>query len=326
MAMPSIPGDSRDEISEFETRPTFIIKNPLVVMLGIGKYDCREDLIGVKMDYKNIIALFNHYFNYSIYYQTSDNINKYYNSKPNNNTKQNLLDNYKLHWTYDEIIEFMNDVHTFLNKNLEENSTQNNGIRHDALIWVISSHGDSGNVLIESEGEEFQLLRLFNKFDGKSIPLFQNNPKLFFVDACRGVMKPQPVPIAMKQSNYKISSDTEEESVEKQTKGGKKCSTNKVHPIALKSVESMHKEANFRYIYGNPDGYAVFDGGKKGGYLIQAMKNVFGKKEALVANLDEIIPQIRSKVSQFVGSSIQHVQDINNSNLKIYFQIRQKNY
>ena len=83
---------------------------------------------------------------------------------------------------------------------------------------------------------------------------------------------------------------------------------------------AMHKEANFRYIYGNPDGYAVFDGGKYGGYLIQSIKKIFIKPETLKNNLDEIIPQIRMKVEQKTGRySIQHVQDIVNCNFRIFF-------
>ena len=79
--------------------------------------------------------------------------------------------------------------------------------------------------------------------------------------------------------------------------------------------------ADFRYIYGNPDGYSVFDGGKNGGYLIQSMKKVFEKPASLNTHLDNIVPQIRMKVIELTGrQSMQHVQDVVNSNYQIYFQ------
>ena len=83
---------------------------------------------------------------------------------------------------------------------------------------------------------------------------------------------------------------------------------------------NIHSEANFLYVYANPDGYAAFDGGNKGGYLIQSIKKIFNKKEIYDKYMSEIIIQIAKKVKQLVGSnSIQHIQSVSNIHYKIQF-------
>ena len=83
-----------------------------------------------------------------------------------------------------------------------------------------------------------------------------------------------------------------------------------------------HNEANCRFIYANPDGYAAIDGGASGGYLIQATKYVFNKIDDIKKkNLDSIVNQIRLKTRQLVGKgSMENVQDVNHMNFDVYFR------
>ena len=110
----------------------------------------------------------------------------------------------------------------------------------------------------------------------------------------------------------------------------------------VKTQEWFHKESNFRYIYANAEGYAAFDGGKLGGYLIQATNKTF-KKVANSGNsgyhkytssasgnwgindLDAIVNEMRTKVVNLTGShSMQVVQDVNNCSWKILFEKKPK--
>ena len=90
----------------------------------------------------------------------------------------------------------------------------------------------------------------------------------------------------------------------------------------------IHNEANFRYVYANPDGYAAIDGGKKGGHLISAIHSTFlklSKSRSLLENgtLTNIINEIRMKAKDSAGKVLmQNVQDVNNSNLRIKFEKR----
>ena len=101
-------------------------------------------------------------------------------------------------------------------------------------------------------------------------------------------------------------------------------SNNSLHVHAASSSLGkirLHCEDNLRIIYGNPDGYAVFDGGEKGGYLIQSIHKIFWKlSEILTNNLDDIVKQIRLKVSQLTGKkSMQVVEDVDKTRFKIMF-------
>ena len=84
----------------------------------------------------------------------------------------------------------------------------------------------------------------------------------------------------------------------------------------------FHAQANCRFIYANPDGYAAVDGGKNGGYLIQATKQIFGKKSVIEnQSLDNIVNQIRLKTRELVGKGImQNVEDVNLMNFDVYFK------
>ena len=82
----------------------------------------------------------------------------------------------------------------------------------------------------------------------------------------------------------------------------------------------FHNEANCRFIYANPDGYAAVDGGKNGGYLIQATTKVFNNYD-YKKNLDNVVNQIRLKTREIVGTGPMHnVQDVNHMNFHVYFK------
>ena len=83
-----------------------------------------------------------------------------------------------------------------------------------------------------------------------------------------------------------------------------------------------HNEANTRFLFANPDGYAAIDGGIKGGYLIQATKHVFCKLDQIYQkNLDNIVNQIRLETRKLVGSgTMQNVEDVNRINFNVLFQ------
>ena len=65
---------------------------------------------------------------------------------------------------------------------------------------------------------------------------------------------------------------------------------------------NIHSEANFFFVFANPDGYAAFDGGNNGGYLIQALYKVFEKKEIFNKTLTSIMLHVAEKVKTMAGS------------------------
>ena len=203
--------------SVFATRKLHVINNPLVVFLGIGKYDGMPQLVGVPTDYKNMIFAFNYQMNYPILYKTSnskfaqkddnndnnnssidenkvnedsklDNVeevpsinsaacNIFFNSK---GTKRQFGYNYKIEWTIDEIDDFIEQVLNTIN------DKENN---FNGLIFIVSSHGEMDGVILDSECEEYQLAGLYAKFNNAACPKLVGKPKIFIVDACRGSLR-----------------------------------------------------------------------------------------------------------------------------------------
>ena len=93
---------------------------------------------------------------------------------------------------------------------------------------------------------------------------------------------------------------------------------------------------NFCYVYGNLDEYTVVDGGKKGGYLIQAIRNIFAQINKNNDDLMKIIGKIRiealrlvkgesnKKNAKFVKSNNparQIVECTNNIQHEVYFDV-----
>ena len=142
---------------------SFILNNPLVVIVGIGKYGNKarglEDIASVAIDYANIINTFGGKWRYKMFYKDS-------NANNGNN-------GYKLSWDRDEILEFLDEIRHYLTKNQH----------HDGLLFFFSCHGTKGNKLFSSDGKIIALKKIFDQFTDASLIQI---PKLFFIDASRG--------------------------------------------------------------------------------------------------------------------------------------------
>ena len=339
--------DASEIASQWLQEKTYTIKNPLVVMLGIGIYDGLNNLIGIPKDYQNVIKIFHRKFGYDILYKLSnnkyntDNVNV--NVSSSSTSKQNSNNtSFKLKWDIDEIDSLVDKARTLI---LSQDKN------YDSLIFIMSCHGESESVILDSDCEEYQLMSIFSKFNGSSMSDFAFCPKLFFVDACRGSMGSTPIKVTVKLNSKlnefinsrkgSINSNTEKNKdnytdnhnyKDKNKKENKNeddnndnnannDSKNESIEVETKLNINIHKEANFFFVYPNPDGYAAFDAGREGGYLIQAICKVFQKKEILSKNLDDIIKQIGEKVRQLVGKqSMQHVQTVSNIHYRIKFR------
>ena len=318
----------------------YSIKHPLVIIFGIGDYDndVMPSLIGVSQDYINCIATFLK-LGYCIFYQNTQNSIEYidrYNNNNTNSTKINLKqckENVKLHWDEEEIGQFFTNAREYVLKN-----------KHDSCIFLLSSHGESDGIIIDSTGEEISLLSLFCRFDGTECQYLVDKPKMIFVDACRGRARSKPIaPIKL---NINSGEKKEQEKEEKENEKDKvNCITKSDNAIQSNTNDSVipqrkqatntndnnndrddwyHSQENFIHIYSNPEGYAAADGGTKGGYLIRSVKRVFSNLEvSLNQTLNDIIVQIRAEAKEMAGKgALECVQVVDTMTSKIVFEKR----
>ena len=295
--------------SAWGARSRFDVKCSLVVIIGIGDYGGEmPELIGIEKDYNNIIYTFYKQFGYSVVLWDKNNNLCYWNK----NGQKQKTKKYKIKWTDEEIYKFIDQV-------VEIVSTG----KHDSLLFFISSHGDSEGVILDSQCDEISLLSIFSNFFGNKCVKMLNKPKIFIIDSCRGSMKSrvkkQLTPRQRKTSTLRVVAPIHAYDDTEITRGfSKKKSSVNQRRTTLKQL--FHAQANCRFIYANPEGYAALDGGSKGGYLIRATKCVFLKKEIEKQSLDNIVNQIRMKTRKMVGKgTMENVQDVNQMNFDVYF-------
>ena len=312
------------------------MEDPLIVILGIGDYhDKSENLVGIGTDYKRCINVFNGAYNYSVFYQNYKNKNVYKREKIDLNTAQ-ISRRVKIEWKEVEILKFFEDARDVVVNN-----------NHDGLIIIISSHGDDEGVILDSDNEEVSLMEIYWMFTRDECPYLKDKPKIVFVDACRGRMLRKAESTKKKgnenkgydnQSNSSSDSGntTETQTSALKTKSLNSGSTASAHESKnkieknsfenkFKKTKAYHKQGNFRFIYGSIDGYAIVEGGTKGGYLIQALCSVFSNVEKVVmSNLDKIVYQINKQAIQRTGTSIYvpHIEDLNRMDGPVTFRIK----
>ena len=180
-----------------------MVNDPLVVILGIGKYYGLKNLAGVPKDYTNIINTFGKYWRYKILYKLSDNTLVY----SNDIKKLKKKSNYKLKWTLNDVDELIQEARHFVVTN-----------KHSGLIFVASGHGDKNKVLYSSNCNKIELKSIFASFSEEASSFFnlyketrqQSNhlfsiPKIFLIDICRGNAKAKVTTI----EDCKVDSDAD---------------------------------------------------------------------------------------------------------------------
>ena len=170
------------------------VSNPLVVILGIGKYHGLADLPGVRADYKNLLNEFVKHWKYFAFYKDSTDKIVYSNDFGYHNTNI-VKENFQIEWKSEEELEwFIEEARKCVVKN-----------KHDGLIVAVTSHGKEDKTIILSDLKEYKLECLCNIFTpqykhimndyeepAEQTDILVKIPKIFLVDACRGDAHAKP--------------------------------------------------------------------------------------------------------------------------------------
>jgi hypothetical protein len=138
-----------DEKENEYVRP---IKNPLVVIVGIDKYDGQSDCINTKKDVDYMSNLFESNFNYNCH--ISDN-----------------------HLTKSKLKSFLFKI--IVEEDLHENSN-----KYDGIIVCLFAHckPNGYDTIITSDGGTLSLLQIEDIFNNMNMEACSNIPKIFIVD------------------------------------------------------------------------------------------------------------------------------------------------
>ena len=233
--------DSKSVASDVSTISSpYQLKRPLVVIIGIGIYRGMANLDGIGKDYDNFINTFVNSWNYKVLYKLEDNKCIY------TNNSNEIKKNYKLDWNGGEIEEFIEQARRCIVKN-----------RHDGLLFAISSHGDTGKILYDSDCEKYELDFLFGMYSSHGSQLLETYketsqeteylltiPKIFFLDMCRGDSKAEVTVLSKWNINKSRNGATGEDDDENKNKNknGNKNNNNDNNKYDLDTEENENEQ------------------------------------------------------------------------------------
>ncbi|ETO00112.1 caspase-7 (C14 family), partial [Reticulomyxa filosa] len=128
-------------------------------MIAISEYTNNDEWSNLESakdtDINNFKSIFGQELNYEFVYNKEPKMNK------------------------EDVQEFIDDV--FTNFKLRRNLN-----KYDALIMIISGHGDEGDVLVSSDGKYLPIDKIRSSFNSHEIESLKDCPKIFIIDVCRG--------------------------------------------------------------------------------------------------------------------------------------------
>ncbi|ETO11667.1 hypothetical protein RFI_25707, partial [Reticulomyxa filosa] len=240
---------------------TKTIKNALVVMIAISEYvDNKKwpNLESIKdTDISNFKSVFKQELNYEFIC----------NDKPKMNKE---------------------DVHEFLTDLMTYHKLYKNKKQYDALIMIISGHGKVGDVLVTSEGDTISIDEIRTSFDCSRMKSFQDFPKIFIIDVCRGNNTPQTA-----------------SSVGKKGENGEE-------------KNNIHNDNGFLTIWSTTKGYQVSDLS----LFSESMKNAIVSKYKIGYSLNQMLKEIREDLNRKGSGKWYCVQSEDTTYYEIFFQQR----
>ncbi|ETO24716.1 hypothetical protein RFI_12441 [Reticulomyxa filosa] len=148
-----------------------IIKNGLVIMIGISEYDKNMGWPNLRNVKEKDIINFKQLFKEELKYE--------------------FVCNESPKMTKEEVQDFMDQI--IINYKLRKNINS-----YDGLIMIVCGHGDDGNVLVTSDGKYVSIDKIRASFNCHEMESFKNFPKIFIIDACRGQNIPKSHEIVMR--------------------------------------------------------------------------------------------------------------------------------
>ena len=245
----------------------FSMTSPLVAMVGVSDYDCKEekqkqkhsnalpDKMGVQYDYKNVIDVFYGMKNWNVMYQTTDNETKCLSQNKKNDLKINKHDQCKRWWIHDDIRQFNDKVFA----RIKNASDDNDVCKYDGLIYILSANinNDHGqHTLYDSLSNKYPIDEIFDKFDNINCRYLRNKPKIFILDGN------DPSSPLINTSNFISNNQLNKDPFN--NCNCKPCRLRKIHQMKLSEQDKF-------IIYNNMESWSHSWSDTNGGYLINAI-------------------------------------------------------
>ena len=304
-------------LSNCQFQTSYKMTNPLIAMIGISEYEKHilPNLGCTVNDYKNVQLAFYVVRGYSIVYFDKNNQLKHKKRATLTNKNINIdrhvasRNDLKLRWNENDIFDYNNQVHNIL---------KNKKYNHDGLIYFVSCHGDTDNVIYDSNGNKIPLIVIFDKFNNQNCIQLRNKPKIYFVDACRGNRRTQRIKNSMfghDQQMEKLNVSNSQNythngsNLERQTSATMGSSGN------LQTIDNKNSNVNTnaifskynynREIYANTEGYAVVEPDSLGAYMTRSITKAIENDDIFKKDFNTIMIHTRKIMTKLMGTSVQ---------------------
>jgi hypothetical protein len=149
------------------------------------------------------------------------------------------------------------------------------------VVVAILTHGGEGGILYGVDGKGVKVEELANLFAGKNCRSLAGKPKLFFIQACRGVNRDRgveeceadgissPVPEPVKSTGTDVADE----------------------------AKTLPSHADFLFSYSTIEGYAAFRNTVNGSWYIRDLIDVFSK-DASKEHLTDMLTKVNQKISE----------------------------
>ena len=168
-----------------------MVLKPLVVILGIGEYVNKflGAKFGVLNDYINVKTMLHDLKQFDIVYQNAKKETVHHKKmdlqQKTKKCKESIIKvekEFAIKWTSDEFVQFNNKISDIILK-----ETESKRANYDCLIYIISGHikhdiEREKHFLYDTNGEEYPLNNIFDKFNNKNCKELFKKPRIFVLD------------------------------------------------------------------------------------------------------------------------------------------------
>ena len=155
-----------------------------------------------------------------------------------------------------------------------------NHTKAQCVVVAILTHGGEGGILYGVDGKGVKVEELANLFAGKNCRSLAGKPKLFFIQACRGVNRDRGV--------EECEADGISSSVPEPVKS--------TGTDVADEAKKLPSHADFLFSYSTIEGYAAFRNTVYGSWYIRDLIDVFSK-DASKEHLSDMLTKVNQKIS-----------------------------
>ncbi|XP_015776086.1 PREDICTED: caspase-3-like [Acropora digitifera] len=174
-------------------------------------------------------------------------------------------------------VHIVNDLQNFQMEDICTEYSKKDHSKFDAFVCIVMSHGDTGDKIIGVKGRTIGIEQLMSKFKAKNCPSLAHKPKMFFIQACRGLAQDKFLTQSKGDNDYDagLTSDS----------------------TLARCSSILPQESDFLLGYATVPGYVAYKQSNYGSFYMQALTDII-KRHHRRYHLEEMLVEVNNSVSE----------------------------